>query len=79
MSPAESKLFPAPGSFNFSMAALAADPAALASKQHYQWTLKIAWNYHILFFGFLDFNSQAMQTAAEMAGSPQGKRLITLN
>lgn len=30
MSPAESKLFSTPGSFNFSMAALAADSAALA-------------------------------------------------
>lgn len=32
MGPAESKLFSTPGSFNFSMAALAADPAALAGK-----------------------------------------------
>lgn len=31
MSPGD-KLFPPPGSFNFSMAALAADPQALASK-----------------------------------------------
>lgn len=31
MSPGD-KLFPPPGSFNFSMAALAADPAALASE-----------------------------------------------
>lgn len=31
MSPGD-KMFPPPGSFNFSMAALAADPAALASE-----------------------------------------------
>ncbi|XP_055910249.1 broad-complex core protein isoform X1 [Eupeodes corollae] len=47
MSPADSKLFPTPGSFNFSMAALT-DPATLAG-----------------------FNSQ-LQSAAEMAVSPQG-------
>lgn len=33
MSPGD-KLFPPPGSFNFSMAALAADPQALASEYH---------------------------------------------
>ncbi|XP_055845866.1 broad-complex core protein isoform X4 [Episyrphus balteatus] len=54
MSPADSKLFPTPGSFNFSMAALT-DPATLAG-----------------------FNSQ-LQSAAEMAVSPQGPQIAAVS
>ncbi|XP_055296646.1 broad-complex core protein isoforms 1/2/3/4/5 isoform X4 [Sitodiplosis mosellana] len=49
----ENKLFSTPGSFNFSMAALAADPNTLAGLNH-------------------------LQSAAELAGSPQG-HLTTAN
>lgn len=77
MSPGD-KLFPPPGSFNFSMAALAADPQALASQ--YFRRNKALLNffsqdpYQNLFFrNVVDFNSM-QSAAAELAGSPQGKR-----
>lgn len=44
MSPAESKLFSTPGSFNFSMAALAADPAALAGTIHTTFIASLSLN-----------------------------------
>jgi hypothetical protein len=70
MSPGD-KLFPPPGSFNFSMAALAADPQALASECKYGLPSSIAQNFLTLFFP-ADFNSM-QNAAAELAGSPQGK------
>ncbi|XP_055296626.1 broad-complex core protein isoforms 1/2/3/4/5 isoform X2 [Sitodiplosis mosellana] len=48
----ENKLFSTPGSFNFSMAALAADPNTLAGLNH-------------------------LQSAAELAGSPQGGAVVS--
>lgn len=69
MSPGD-KLFPPPGSFNFSMAALAADPQALASEF---WAASSDFvGKSNRFSSPADFNSM-QNAAAELAGSPQGK------
>lgn len=80
MSPGD-KLFPPPGSFNFSMAALAADPQALASEYRrrtavFKFAFKDSYQKFLL-HDTLDFNSM-QSAAAELAGSPQGKTEISI-
>lgn len=80
MSPGD-KLFPPPGSFNFSMAALAADPQALASEYQcriavFNFAFKDSYK-NLLFHEHSDFNSM-QSAAAELAGSPQGKTTQTI-
>lgn len=89
---AENKLFSTPGSFNFSMAALA-DPATLAGMHHNNsisnghfiydsfycnmWLIK-SISFFAGNFYWRNKGLNHLQSAAELAGSPQGKIFMSV-